>query len=337
MIRAVCLIVISFWMSVPSWSSSAPSTDGFVPYLGQTPPGGLPEIFAPGIVNTGLYTRDFTMTPDGRELYFVVNVGRFNMSYIVGCRFGNGRWSEPEVVKGLDRSGIRYLEPHISPDGGKFFFVSNLPGPGKEFAERDQDIWVMERIGRGWGEPKNLGAPVNTAGGEFFPTTTVDGTLYFTGPEKEGEGECIYRSRLKEGRYGIPERLPRQINAGKARYNAWFSPDDSLAIIPVYGYESAPEGVDYYVVFHNRDDSWSEPVSLGPLINTAGNEEHSASLSPDGKYLFFMSARMPKPPALSQQVSFDYLRSFRVRPPNGFPAIWWVDASFLRKLRPVVR
>ena len=34
-------------------------------YLGQVPPGDEPEIFAPGILSTGLYTRDIAMTPEG--------------------------------------------------------------------------------------------------------------------------------------------------------------------------------------------------------------------------------------------------------------------------------
>jgi hypothetical protein len=334
MIRLVALSLLAVLATAGAFSPRAHAQDGFVPYLGQTPPGATPELFAPGIVNTGQYTRDFTLSPDGKELYFVVIVGQYELSYIVGCRFENGRWTGPEVVPGLDKPGIHYIEPHISPDGRRFFFASNMPGPGKEFAERDEDIWVMERSGTGWGEPRNLGAPINTPGGEFFPTTTRDGTLYYTGPEENGTGEGIYRSRFVDGHYAEPERLPAQVNAGKARYNAFFSPDDRLAVIPIYGHASHPEGVDYYVVFHNPDDTWSEPVSLGPLVNTKENDEHSASLSPDGKYLFFMSPRMPPAESIPAHISYGYLRSLQTQPQNGNPAIWWVEAAFLEKLRP---
>lgn len=41
-------------------------------YVGQTPPGNTPELFAPGLITTGTYTRDVAMTPDGSELYFGV-------------------------------------------------------------------------------------------------------------------------------------------------------------------------------------------------------------------------------------------------------------------------
>jgi hypothetical protein len=314
-------------------AAAANETPASGPYLGQTPPGAVPQLFAPGIVGTGMHTRDFTMTPDGREIYFCVILGQYKLSNIVGCRLENGRWSAPFVVPGLDQPGVHYIEPHISPDGKKFFFASNRPVAGKEFSERDEDIWVMERRGDGWGEPRNLGAPVNTPGGEFFPTTTVDGTLYFTGPDSDGKGEAIYRSRWLDGKYAVPEKLPPQINAGKERYNAYFSPDGRLAIVPIWGLPDSLGGCDYYAVFHHADDSWSEPVNLGAAINTAG-DEHSASLSPDGKYLFFMSSRMPAPETMPARLTYETIAGLHRSAPNGNPAIYWVDAAFIEKLRP---
>ncbi|HSQ35572.1 MAG TPA: hypothetical protein VLQ89_06235, partial [Candidatus Binatia bacterium] len=125
-----------------------------------------------------------------------------------------------------------------------------------------------------------------------------------------------------------------QINAGRARYNAYFSPDNSLAIVPIRGLPDSLGGCDYYVVFHNGDDSWSEPVHLGAAVNTAANDEHSASLSADGKYLFFMSARMPAAGQMPAQLTYDYIAGLHRSAPNGNPAIYWVDASFIEKLRP---
>jgi hypothetical protein len=304
-------------------------------YLGQTPPGPVPQVFAPGIVNTGLFTRDLAMTPDGCEIYFCVILGQYKLSNIVCCHFENGRWSSPQVVPGLDQPGVHYGEPHISADGRKFFFVSDRPAPGKTSAGHDDDIWVMERQGAGWGEPRNLGAPINTPGGEYFPTTTADGTLYYTGPDSGGKGEAIFRSRWVDGKYATPERMPPQINAGKARYNAWFSPDGRMAIVPIWGLPDSPGGCDYYAVFRNADDSWSEPVNLGAAINNPGSDEYSASLSADGKYLFFMSARMPDRESLPARLTYDYITGLQRGAPNGNPAIYWVDAAFLEKLRPI--
>ena len=44
-------------------ADDAPRLTG--PYLGQTPPGATGEVFAPGVVSTGMYTRDIAITPDG--------------------------------------------------------------------------------------------------------------------------------------------------------------------------------------------------------------------------------------------------------------------------------
>ena len=44
-------------------------------YLGQTPPGDSAVVFAPGIVGTGLYTRDIAISPSGDEIYYGVSLG----------------------------------------------------------------------------------------------------------------------------------------------------------------------------------------------------------------------------------------------------------------------
>ena len=40
------------------------------PYLGETPPGLTPELFATGLVSTGGFERDVAITPDSQEIYF---------------------------------------------------------------------------------------------------------------------------------------------------------------------------------------------------------------------------------------------------------------------------
>ncbi len=304
------------------------------PYLGQEPPGLEPEIFAPGIVSTGLATRDVAMTPNGAELYFAVTLGDRTM--IMETHQQDGVWTEPAVAP---FSG-RYLdiEPAISSDGQRFFFLSTRPQPGQE--EKPgwvyQDIWVMDREGDTWGEPYNLGAPVNTDAPEYFPSVTSDGTLYFT---REGEGRisATWRSRFVDGVYTEPEMLGPDVNCGSNRFNVFVAPDESFAIVPALGGEDALGGVDYYVVFRSDDDTWSEPINMGPAINQAEGREWSASLSPDGKYLFFMSSRAygeTKIPLTSKSIT-ELLR-LSTEPGWGSSDIWWVSAEVIEHLRPEV-
>jgi len=263
------------------------------PYLGQQPPGATPEIFAPGIVSTGMYTRDLAMTPDGGEIYFGVMTGGF--SVIMGTKLIDGAWTEPEVAPFSGDPRFFDIEPAISPDGSRIFFLSTRLPEGREptaeeiRAWTNEDIWVADRTAEGWGEPYNLGPPVNSASPEVFPSVTHDGTLYFTRGD-EG-GSHIYRSRLVEGRYTEPERLGPEVNSTPSQYNAFIAPDESYLILCTSDRDDTLGGSDYYVVFRYEDDSWSEPVNLGPIVNTAGGGEISSYVSPDGAYLFFMSPR----------------------------------------------
>jgi len=304
------------------------------PYLGQTPPGMTPEIFAPGIVSTELNTRDIAITPDGKELYFCVNLASFTFSTILVTREVDGVWTRPEVLEHMEDPGYLNIEPCISADGKKFFFMSNRPDKSKGETKGEEDIWVMDRAGDGWGEPYNLGLPVCSDSPEFFPSLTREGTLYFTRRDESSGIEYIYRSPWRDGKYQEAEKLPAQVNAGQTRFNAFIAPDESYIIVPVYGRKDSLGVTDYYVVFRNQDDTWSEPANMGEGINTAGGDEYSPSVSRDGKYLFFMSSRVLPKDQRPKKLSSAFLHGLHGKLGNGNTSIYWVDARIIDNLRP---
>lgn len=302
-------------------------------YLGQEPPGMTPRLFAPGIVSTGLAERDMAITPEGDEIYFSGVVGaNHNFSAILVVRRVGGRWSKPEVAP--FSGNYMDLEPAISPDGERFFFLSNRPLPGSSEPLGSEDIWVMERTAEGWSEPSNLGPPVNTEAPEFFPSVTRDGTLYFT-RRGEGRSETIFRSRLVDGAYQEAEELGREVNSGQTQFNAFIAPDESFLVVCVWGRDDSLGGVDYYIVFRSSEDVWSEPVNLGDAINTAEGAEWSPYVSPDGKYFFFMSSRATIQERFSpERLDYEDMQRLQALPMNGNSDIWWVDAAVLTSLRP---
>ncbi|UCF39625.1 MAG: PD40 domain-containing protein [Gemmatimonadota bacterium] len=318
-----------------------PSTDDFPvlggEYLGQTPPGDSAELFAPGIVATGMYTRDVAITPDRSEIYFGVMVG--GHSVIVHTKRVGGRWTRPEVAPFSRDPEHLNLEPHISPDGRRFFFLSTRPRDGGPVppdqigAWVNQDIWVMDRAGDGWSEPYNLGPPVNTDDEEFFPSVTRDGTLYFTRNAMGSPESYIYRSRWIDGRYTEPERLGPNVNSTTSQYNAFVAPDESYLIVCTAGREDGLGGSDYYVVFRSPRDRWSAPINMGEAVNSRW-AEFSPYVSPDGRYFFFMSTRRGGAAALPDSLTYDYLRGVYAGPQNGNADIYWIDAGFIEALRP---
>lgn len=300
------------------------------PYLGQIPPGSDPALFAPGIISDGFNNRDIAMLPDGSEIYYAVNMRGFDLSTIMVVRQVNGEWNNPEVAPfAMDRN-LKFLEPAISPDGSKFFYVS-----AKRDGENNNDIWVMNRQGPGWGTPQKLGGAINTGVSETFPSITNDGTLYFSRASDDPRVEHIYRSRLADGQYTEAEMLPDNVNSGKSQFNPFVAPDESYVIVSVWGREDSIGSIDYYIVYRNDNDEWSEPVNMGPKINTPGAQEYSSFVSRDGKYLFFMSTRAPVDEGTENLTySHEELTRIHNNPENGNSDIYWIDAGIIEELRP---
>ena len=65
------------------------------PYLGQYLPDTIPQLFAPGVVSTGMFTRDMAISPDGKEIYFCVSIGSYTFSTILCSKEVNGEWLPP--------------------------------------------------------------------------------------------------------------------------------------------------------------------------------------------------------------------------------------------------
>lgn len=298
-------------------------------YFGQSLPGDSARLFAPGIISTGMDERDFAITPDGNEIFFCREAGNFRYVTIFYSQRRDDTWSAPEVFEYCTDPAFKYVEPHISPDGAKLYFISNMPADSA--SEGSEDIWICTKTDGRWSEPRNIGAPVNTASKEFFPSVTIDGTIYYTHLDTVAGEEFIYRSRLVNGVYQEPEKLGPNVNIGRARYNAFVPPDESYILIPAYGMPDSYGATDYYISFRDSLDNWSQPMNMGPRVNTSSPGEWSASVSTDGKYLFLMSDRMGRP-SLSK-LNTDALQSFHNSPQNGNSDIYWISSRVIEGLR----
>lgn len=301
-------------------------------YLGQDPPGMTAKIFMPGLITTGLPTRDMAITPDGKEMYFTVHSSTFIFSTILCSKFENGKWHKPEVAPFARNAKFAYTEPCISPDGKKMFFVSNMSKTSPKGEKESYDVWVMDRDGNGWSEPKNIGEPINSKADEYFPSVTKSGTIYFT-REAADRSNAIFRSKLVDGKYTEAEKLPEQINFGADRFNAFIDPEEKYIIVSVYRAKDGKGAADYYIVFRNDDDTWLNPINMGDKVNSQFNE-YSPYVTRDGKYFFFMSMK-PDENLFGQQEAFtyDWLQKLHNSPGNGGNTMYWIDAQFINELK----
>ena len=266
-------------------------------YLGQKKPGMMPEVFAPGIVSRiDCFDMASCFSPDGKEFFFTRRKIGTTDNRMFYMKLQNGRWTEPESAP------FAYdcfeFEPFISPDGKKLFYGSRRPIPGKTELNRNNDIWMVEKTGETWGEPEYYGT------GMMFVTVTKDGSLYFT-----GTGSTILKSAFLNGSYSVPVTVGSPESFINPGAHPFIAPDESYLIFDTRGRPDGYGDNDLYISFRSKDGSWSKTKNMGDKINS-NFSELAANVSPDGKYLFFMSKK------------------------SGVPDIYWVDAKIIEKLKP---
>ncbi|HWS01684.1 MAG TPA: OmpA family protein [Prolixibacteraceae bacterium] len=95
----------------------------------------------------------------------------------------SGTWGRPAKLT-IGRDSLLMAQPSVSKEGDLIYFASNRTG-----GFGGNDIWVAEKKGESsWGEPRNLGAGINTAGNEMFPFIRENGALYFASDSHVGLG-----------------------------------------------------------------------------------------------------------------------------------------------------
>ena len=111
------------------------------------------------------------------------------------------------------------------------------------------------------------------------------------------------------------------------------APDESYLIFGSLPREGGLGGVDYLISFRNPDGTWTRAVNMGAAVNSPAGE-WSASLSPDGRYLFFQSTRNTVPARSAAPLRYAGLQRMQGEPGNGQSDIYWIDAAFIENLRP---
>ncbi|MCP4726932.1 MAG: hypothetical protein GY863_17965 [bacterium] len=275
-------------------------------YLGQDLPGITPEIFAQGIISAEEREAFLVTLPGGNELYYAIidMVNNNAVTEIFYTKIVDGHWIVPVNAPFTSNYLDGYFAVH--PNGSRFYFQSDRPVDNSE-STFDYNIWYMDRTGDTWGEPESIGTPVNGQDNVSGPSVTLDGTMYYT--IMASDGDFLYRSKLVDGVYQEPERLPVSVNSVNHQFDSYIAPDESYLIFNATLADTYGE-IDIYVCFRDENDNWSDPVNMGPTVNTS-DYESSATITPDGEYIFF----------------------FRINGNNEMD-IYWVDADILDNLKP---
>lgn len=268
-------------------------------YFGQELPGLTPELFAPGIISTRDFNeRDVAFSPDMSVFYFTqwARSPRRQMTIMVATQ-ENGQWTKPTTASFSGKYAD--AEAFIDHTGRQIFFISRRPQPGNS-AVSSWEIWYTKKADTVWKEPQPLASFFK---GCFYPTLTLDGTLYFTSATND-----LYLSRYVDGTYLQPESLGDIVNTPADEYNMFVAPDERFIIFTSSGREEDFGGGDLYISFRDENGVWTDVKNMGDSINSSSHE-YCPSISPNGKYFFFTSDKA------------------------GTEDIYWVDAKIIEQLK----
>ncbi|MDP5274611.1 TolB family protein [Chengkuizengella axinellae] len=234
-----------------------------------------PITFGEGVISTEDEPEwAFTFTPDGKKMY--IQRGGVSFDTLYESEYIDDKWTEPVLFTfpSPDNFNLnRVFEPFISPDGNKFFFVSEGEGMGAT------DLWVSENKDGEWDKPTLLDI-VNSPRNELLPSVSKKGNLYFqTNRNGSIRGFDIYVSKFVDGKYTEPERLGEEINTTSVEESPFIAPDESYLI---FRRDAA------FYISYNVDGSWSEGVLLpGEPLRGSFGTRYSPYVSPDQKYFFY--------------------------------------------------
>lgn len=210
--------------------------------------------------------------------------------------------------------------PTPSRDGKLFFIASTRPG------SQGIDIWVAARDKETdpWGEPTNVGEPVNSASNDFCPLLARDGQFFFVSNRPGGcGGTDIYVSRRRpDGTFATPENLGCAADGGVNSDvdEAGPIPVNQPGTGPVLYFSSVRSGSgDIYMA--TWDGSRYRNPQTVSAVNTA-SIEGQPFVREDGLEMFFFSNRSGSILSPAGTPSNDIWYSTRARPtdPWGEPA-----------------
>lgn len=250
-----------------------------------------PEPFLPEIISQYSNVRDLTISPSEHEAYFTVQSPLGEVSAIAVIKKQNGKWTSPEVAPFSGK--YNDLEPFLSHDGLKLYFVSNRPNDETDTEPKDFDIWVVGRkdVNSNWSKAINMGPPINSTGNDFYPSVAKSGNFYFTTDGSLSKGkDDIFVCKWNIDHYEAPVSMSDSINSEGYEFNAFVAPDESYIIYTCYNRKDGFGSGDLYISYSLGGGLWTASKNLGDKINSA-QMDYCPFVNKKSNVLYFTSKR----------------------------------------------
>lgn len=198
-------------------------------------------------------------------------------------------------VGGNVNSKFPEYSPVISLDGGSLYFTSRRPwqdGSTETFRDPSinqypEDVYVSYMdFDSSWIDPTRLDFCLPKRNEATIAVSTDERRIYLY-EDSTGAGDIYYSDFYSDKFNDIVKLDDDKINTKYWETHCMVSPDRSRLFFT----SDRPGGLggrDIYMCYRNADSTWSNPVNLGPKINTPYDED-APFVSVDNKMLYFGS------------------------------------------------
>lgn len=219
------------------------------------------------------------LSPDKKTLYFI------------GAGRSDGYAGEDPYEVKLDgvKPGTPKLVEELASGGNEA--ILSITADGKEaLVFQGGGLHTSEKMDGKWTKPVRIAEISDRFGWVGVAQITNDGgVMLFEAKKGIGNVDFYVTFRQDDGKWGVPVRLPDNVNTGEDDRSPSLYLDGKV----MYFSTSGHEGFGKMDVFKTTrlDDTWtkwSDPVNLGRAINTADDEwGFNFAVASDGKTAFF--------------------------------------------------
>ncbi|NOT76533.1 MAG: OmpA family protein [Cyclobacteriaceae bacterium] len=178
------------------------------------------------------------------------------------------------------------LMPIITADGRNLYFgrqdyEGNLGGVAD-----GEDYYLSTWDGTKWSKAQNLGAPINTPKVDNYSSVSTDNNTILFVDSKE-----FWSISRNESGWGAPKPIGLTFVNEAKHFESYLAPNGKSIIFTAKNvnnlfYDKGEDERDFYVSLQDKNGKWSDPINMGPKINTR-RDEISPFLAADDRTLYF--------------------------------------------------
>jgi tetratricopeptide (TPR) repeat protein len=163
-----------------------------------------------------------------------------------------GKWNAPKRIKNKTINTTFFEgSATVTDDGNTMYFASDRKGD-----KSSMDIYMVEKVGKTWGEAKMLPMGLNTQGYETTPSISGDGRYLFYSSDglKNGMGglDVYVVENLGGGQWGTPVNLGAMVNTVSNDTHFKYYPDLKRAVMVSFELIGQKASLDLYDVDMNE-------------------------------------------------------------------------------------